>query len=248
MEAAISKPYALIVTSCGRFDLLKRTLASFFEYADQRPAEIIVIEDSGDEAVRQHVATVAPEATVIVNRPQLGQMRAIDKAYAAATTPYVFHCEDDWLFERGGFIAESFAILDAFPDVSMVGLRPREELNPLIRDMPEERLGTVAFFRLDPTRHPEYFSYSFNPGLRRMEDFRRFAPVAALGTEEDVSYAFKKAGFRIANLEAEAVRHIGDERHVDDPTTRKRPKRFLAKLARSVRKRWKRLRRALAGK
>ncbi len=247
MEAAISKPYALIVTSCGRFDLLRRTLASFFEHADQRPAEIIVIEDSGDEAVRDHVAAVTEGAEVIVNRPQLGQMRAIDKAYAAAKSDYVFHCEDDWLFDRGGFIAESFRLLDAFPDVSMVGLRPRAELNPLIREMPEEHLEGVRFFRLDPARHPEYFSYSFNPGLRRMADFRRFAPVAALGNEEDVSYAFKKAGFRIANLEVPAVVHIGDERHVDDPMTPKRARSLPERLKRSVRKRWKRLRRALGG-
>ena len=235
------------MTSCGRFDLLDRTLRSFFEFADRRPAEIVVIEDSGDESVRAVVAAVAPEAAVIVNRPQLGQMRSIDKAYAAAAAPYVFHCEDDWLFVRSGFIAESFAILDAFPDVSMVGLRPRAELNPLIRDMPAERLGDIAFFRLDPARHPEYFSYSFNPGLRRMADYRRFAPMAGIGREEDISYVFKKAGFRIANLEVPAVRHIGDERHVDDPTSPRKARSLPRKLMRSVRKRIKRLRRAFGG-
>ncbi|NEX91839.1 glycosyltransferase family A protein [Caulobacter sp. 17J65-9] len=238
-------PFTVVVTSCGRFDLLRQTLDSLLANIDVRPEKVLVIEDSGDEAVRDALKGLDANVEVIVNEQQLGQMNSIDKVYAQVTTPYAFHCEDDWQFERGGFIAESFAILNARPDVSMVGLRPRWELNPLVRNMPRETLGEVEFFTLDPRLHPEYFSYSFNPGLRRMAEVHRFAPMAARGCEADVSFAFKQAGFRIANLEHPAVTHIGWGRHVDDPSKRPKARTILAKLNRSIRKRIKRLRRAV---
>ena len=238
-------PFTVVVTSCGRFDLLRETLNSLLAHIDAPPAAIVVIEDSGDERVRDAVAGLSPPVEVVLNQPQLGQMRSIDKAYAYVKTPYAFHCEDDWLFIRGGFIAESFLILNNRPDVSTVGLRPREELNPLVRQAPKLVLGGVEYFIYDPSRHPEYFSYSFNPGLRRMSDIHALGPFAPLGHEADVSYAFKKAGFRLANVEQPAVTHMGDGRHVPDPTQPKRATSPWERFKRSVNKRLKRLRRVL---
>jgi hypothetical protein len=128
----------------------------------------------------------------------------------------------------------------------MVGLRPRAELNPLVRSSPAQRLGEIAYFEMDPRLHPEYFSYSFNPGLRRLADYRRLGPFASIGGEADISYAFKTAGFRIANLEAPAVCHIGWGRHIDDPMFR-RARTPMQKLVRSISKRAKRVGRALRG-
>jgi hypothetical protein len=238
--------FTVVVTSCGRFDLLRQTLVSLLAHLDRPAHRILVIEDSGEVAVAEAVAGLGAPVETLVNVPQLGQMKSIDKAYAAVTTPNVFHCEDDWEFFRTGFIGESFAILEARSDISMVGLRPRAELNPLVRELPGQRLGEVAYFALDPALHPEYFSYSFNPGLRRMSDARALGPFAPIGHEADVSYAFKKAGFRIANLENPAVRHIGDGRHVDDPAQPKKARTPWAKLKRSFDKRVKRLRRAFS--
>lgn len=250
-------PYSVVLTSCGRFDLLAATVASFLEHMDEAPEAFIVAEDSGDEAAAAALkpleARLGKPFTVLLNRPQLGQMGSIDKAYAAVTTPLVFHCEDDWAFMRSGFIAESRRILAARAEVSMVGLRPRQELNPRVRDSAPLALedgapgGPLAYFELDPSLHPEYFSYSFNPGLRRMSDARAIGPFAPIGREEDVSYAFKKRGFRIANLEAPAVRHIGDGRHVEDPTSRPKPRNLYERLRRSAVKRVKRLTRKLGG-
>lgn len=247
-----SSAYTVVLTSCARFDLLGPTLQSFFTHVDERPAAFVLVEDSGDAAVRETLAPFEPALgrpfTVLLNRPQLGQMGAIDRAYAEVTTPYIFHCEDDWAFFRSGFIGASRRVLEARADVSMVGLRPRAELNPLVRETPAERLDDVAYFAMDPTKHPEYFSYSFNPGLRRTADARAIGPFSPLGKEEDVSYAFKRAGFRVANLEDPAVRHIGDARHVHDPTGREKPKTLLQRLARSTRKRVKRLARAITSR
>ena len=255
--AVLDAPYSVVLTSCGRFDLLAETVASFLNHMDEAPEAFIVAEDTGDAAAAEALKPLEPALgkpfTVLLNRPQLGQMRSIDKAYGEVTTPLVFHCEDDWEFFRTGFIAESRRILAARPEISMVGLRPRLELNPRVRDSAPLTLedgrpgGAVPYFELDPSLHPEYFSYSFNPGLRRMSDARAIGPFAPIGREEDVSYAFKKQGFRIANLEAPAVRHLGDGRHVLDPTSKPKPRNFLERLQRSANKRLKRIRRKLGG-
>ena len=252
--SVLAAPYSVVLTSCGRFDLLAETVASFLNHMDERPAAFIVAEDTGDEAAAAALKPLEPVLgapfTVLLNRPQLGQMRSIDTAYAEVRTPLVFHCEDDWEFFRTGFIGESRRILAARPNVSMVGLRPRLELNPLVRDSEPLTLedgepgGAVPYFELDPALHPEYFSYSFNPGLRRMSDARAMGAFSLIGREEDVSYAFKQKGFRIANLETPAVRHIGDGRHVLDPTSRPKPRNLYERLRRSAGKRLKRIQRA----
>lgn len=246
VAAPPARRYSVVVTSCGRFDLLRDTLTSLRQHLDPAPDAWIIIEDSGDERVRAVDLELGLNAEIILNRPQIGQMKSIDKAYAQVKTPYVFHCEDDWEFFRGGFIEESFVVLEARNDVSIVTLRPRAEQNKLVRNAPSETIRGVRLFTLDPSLHPEYFSYAFNPGLRRMRDYHAIGPFAPLGHEEDVSYHFKRAGFRLANLEAPAVRHIGDERHVLDPTQPPRAKSVWARLKRSVKKRLKRLQRALA--
>lgn len=246
-EPAAERRYTVVVTSCGRFDLLQETLRSLKPCLDMAPDAWIVVEDSGDEGVRAAVAACGIEAEIILNRPQLGQMKAIDRAYERVNTPYVFHCEDDWDFYRRGFIAESFAVLEACPDVSIVLLRPREEQNKLVRNAPTETVNGVQLFFQDPALHPEYFSYAFNPGMRRISDYRLVGPFGPIGYEPDISYAFKKRGFRLANLEEGAVRHIGDGRHVEDPTLPKKARDPWAKLKRSLSKRVKRVRRALNG-
>jgi hypothetical protein len=74
---------------------------------------------------------------------------------------------------------------------------------------------------------------------------RTACSARSLGEEADVSYAFKKAGYRIAYLEVPAVTHIGDGRHIDDPNFPPRARTVIDRLAKSVRKRVKRLRRVV---
>ncbi|MFA5949866.1 MAG: glycosyltransferase [Hyphomicrobium sp.] len=242
----MSVRYSLVVTSCNRFDLLDETLASFQATADVAPAQVIVTEDSGKAEVGNVVRRYFADAEVIVNVPQLGQMRSIDLAYSKVTNDYIFHCEDDWLFFRRGFISESAALLAADQRISMVILRARSDLNPLVRKLPRKIVGGVACFLYDPSLHPEHFSYSFNPGLRRLSDARKLGPFAPIGSEDDVSFHFKKAGYYMAALDEPAVRHLGHDRHVDDPMQRKRATNLFERWSRSIYKRVKRVRRSLA--
>lgn len=237
-------PYTVVITSCGRFDLLNQTLDSLIDKLHPRPESILIVEDSADPAVHE-VASQFPGVRVLLNTRQIGQLASIDRAYKEVETEYVFHCEDDWDFFRDGFIEPSFALLEAFPDISMVGLRSRDELNPLTRNAETEyaEKDAIPFFRLKAEWHPEMFGYSFNPGLRRIVDYRRIAPLAQFADERAISYCFKRLGFTIAYLETAAVTHAGAGRHLDDPTQAVRAKRLTDKLVASSKKRLHRLRR-----
>jgi GT2 family glycosyltransferase len=241
------EPYSVVITSCGRFDLLRRTLASLLPSLDRPFEAFYIVEDSGQSAIYDSVSSFGVRFEILMNERNLGQIASIDRAYQRVTTPLIFHCEDDWEFLRSGFLTQSARLLALYPDVSMVGLRSRAELNPLMRDVPSQNAADIPFYFYEPRRHPEYFSYSFNPGLRRLDDYRQIGPFARLGHEPDISYAFKKAGFRMAALEEAAVRHIGWDRHVDDPNQPLRSRTLAQRLSKSVAKRVKRLQRRFGG-
>jgi hypothetical protein len=219
MDAA--SPVTLAVTACGRPDLLHRTLSSFFAHNTFPLAAALVVEDSGLLGVNAAVAAAFPRVTFLPQRPNAGQPAAIDYLYSHVRTPYVFHTEDDWETYRGGFIEASLRVLEAHPSVSAVMVRkvgraetydahPFAPLVLLHSDMHDRGWG----------------GYSFNPGLRRMADYRALFPrgFAAVGWNRDapsdseraVSQVFMRAG-RYLGVTPETggfVRHIGDGRHV----------------------------------
>lgn len=124
MQFSQESDITLIVTSCGRFDLLKLTLDSFDRFNTVPIREVIITEDSGDEAVYAAIPQGwAEHCTVFVSKPKLGQMASIDLAYSKVSTTYIFHCEDDWEFYRPGFVEDSITILALKPEVLQVWLR-----------------------------------------------------------------------------------------------------------------------------
>ena len=117
----------VVVTSCNRHDLLARTLQSFFDHnTDRSIARVIVVED-GDADPTDICRPYGAEA--IRSGQRIGQIRAIDLAYAHVQTPYIFHLEDDWEFYRSGFIEKSRAHLEADPFALLVWLRAWNDTN-----------------------------------------------------------------------------------------------------------------------
>ena len=116
--------YSVVITSCGRFDLLRATIASLLPHLEVRPAKIIIVEDSCDTAVADAVQGFDGEFEILVNPVKLGQIASIDRAYDLIETPYIFHCEDDWEFFRSGFITESAVLLQQINNVSMLASGP----------------------------------------------------------------------------------------------------------------------------
>jgi hypothetical protein len=215
-----------VVTSCGRHDLLVRTLDSFFEVNSCPIARMIVVEDGDREldlAARRRFS----------NRPidwintggRVGQIQAIDHAYSRVRTPYIFHIEDDYRFLKPGFIERSLSILEAEPLCLQVWIRGEPGEEDLLAE-PHASSGT-PWRRIAPHRGV-WHGFSFNPGLRRLRDYRLIGSYAAnvdaaLGrgglAEAQLSELYGSVGFFAAALwtnggEAYA-KHLGRGRHVE---------------------------------
>jgi len=209
-----------VLTSCGRFDLLAETMASFLEVNTAPIDRYVVVEDSGDASVRDVLTAFEVRIEVLVNDPPLGQMRSIDRAYAGADTPFIFHCEDDWRFFRPGFIEESLVLLEQFPDISVVLCRRpgQNRLHDMIaQSVRASRHAGVEFRRPALGAHEFWGGYSFNPGLRRLADYRRIGSFGGCRHEFDASVWFKRAGMGWACLEQPACETTGRGRHLRDP-------------------------------
>ena len=214
-----SSEITLMVTSCGRFDLLKRTLESFDRFNTAPIREVFITEDSGDEAVRDCVpAHWREHTTCIVNNPKLGQLRSIDAAYAQIKTRWVFHCEDDWDFYRPGFIEDSQALLEADPQALQVWLRSfNHDLqvhSPYVFLNERQVLQGIAFYQLG-SHKPDWQGVSFNPGLRRLADYQQHAPYAGHTGEKSLSRLYASENRYALILENDAVLHTGFGGHVE---------------------------------
>ena len=229
----------VVLTSCGRFDLLEETVASFLLHFDTD--RILIADDAGDDAAAASFGAKVPQAEVRVNAPKLGQMRSIDALYASVQTPYVVHLEDDWKFIGGVDLDKVVRFLEARPDISVVciGYRFDERFAGSAR---KTTIDGIDYWVWDLDAHPKWFSYSFNPSVGRIALWREIGPYARFATEEGLSQFVKGDGMRVAMVIPSLARHIGDERHAEDPFQPKRAKTPIARLKRSIAKRWERVR------
>jgi hypothetical protein len=98
--------------------------------------------------------------------------------------------------------------------------------------------GDIEYLVWDLDAHPKWFSYSFNPSIARLSLWREVGPFARFLTEENLSHFLKERGMRIAMVAPGVAEHIGDDRHAPDPFQPPRAKTLLARLKRSIAKRW----------
>lgn len=239
MQFSDQSDITLVVTSCGRFDLLKHTLESFDQFNTADIREVIITEDSGDDAVRLAIPEHWHDHCVFfVNRPKLGQLASIDLAYQSVKTPYIFHCEDDWAFYRPGFIEDSKTVLQQRPDILQVWLRnyvyDLQVHSPYIHLGPRELIGGVPCYPLLSDK-PEWQGFSLNPGLRRIKEYRLCAPFAGFQGEKGLSKRYAQLNLGAVTLEGDAVLHTGFGLHVSTSEERvtkaRRKRRERIKLA-----------------
>lgn len=228
-DRAAADEVSVVVTSCGRQDLLERTLDSFFHYNTYPIREVIVIED-GDGARNRPLVAKYQDRPIrwLATGTQRGQIAAIDAAYAEVDTEYIFHCEDDWQFIGSGFIEESLAILRSNDEILQVWIRALDDTNghPVldysftVGDVPYQILQPVGYY---------WHGFSFNPGLRRRSEYRLIGQYGgvdpegskrSLDVESAIGTFYRDRGFVAAILADGAgegyVRHIGEDRHVPE--------------------------------
>jgi hypothetical protein len=211
----------MVLTSCGRADLLEHTLDSFFAQNTYPIARVIVTEDSTSPACEHLLrGKYASRVETFFNRPRLGQIASIDMAYSTVETEWIFHCEDDWTFLRPGFIEDSMAVLRENPRTLQVWLRDLWDTNGHPPERALRRTAGGVQYRRVTTGYPLagrlWHGFSFNPGLRRLEDYRLLGRYGSVGHESEIGEFYFRRGFTAAILEESAVEHSGGDRHVTD--------------------------------
>ncbi|WP_163370192.1 glycosyltransferase [Endozoicomonas acroporae] len=219
----------LVVTSCGRFDLLRKTLSSFVQYNSCPVKEIIITEDSGNSDIYNYIPDEIKDQThIIINNPKLGQIKSIDLAYSKVTTDYIFHCEDDWSFYRPGFIEDSMRVMGTDKKIIQVWLRsfhhdiaihsPYHFLNE------RKQVGDVYYYPLGSEKE-DWQGFSFNPGLKRFSDYTGIKSYSSFPSEKELSRHYAQLGYYAAILENDAVLHTGFGEHVEDVREKKKKRK-----------------------
>jgi len=205
-------PISVVLTSCGRHDLLDQTIVSFNNTNTYPIDEFIIINDSGkDEDFDYLRKKYTPNFKIIHNNKQLGQLKTIDKAYDFANNFYIFHLEDDWLFEeKNYYIENSLSILDNNYDIHQVWLR-HEYDNPHKCKTEEIDLDGVKAFEVERNYQDVWNGFSFNPGLRRKTDYNTMFPngYSEFADEKECAIQSAKFDYKVIRLKNTTCRHLG---------------------------------------
>ncbi len=212
----------LVITSCKRFELLERTIASMRPWISKFPASYIVEDSQEFPAILRHLEEV-DGFTVLRNMTTLGQHRSIDRAYANITTKYIFHCEDDWLFHREPNFDSAMYLLDngieehkkislvCFRDFTTNTKHKQNSYNEFDLSSDEEHEGRYKF-SFDPGSR--YNSFTFNPSILRRDLLQITGPYGDFLTEGSIARYLRKRGYIILTEIPGIAEHIGDELHI----------------------------------
>ncbi len=177
------------VTSCGRYDLLTKTLESF---GKNMPHKIFtIIHEDGLSKKGQHQSI-------------------IDFLEHSPDVKYYVHLEEDWQFENTyDWISESIKIMDSCEDIIKVICR-KDSPHPVDFD------GNVLFGIMQPWRDNDgrlWHGFGWNPGVTRLDYLKRFTNTLKNSKwEQDISEAIYLSGYRTALLKDGVCTHIGDGR------------------------------------
>ena len=179
LEKVSEDGVTLVITSCNRPELLKRTLESFVRMNTYPIKKTFLIDDSGKVGCNEDAIITYKELlniTSLYNDKNIGQVESIDKVYSYVRTKWIFHCEEDWVFLKPGFIEKSMKVFNDNPSekIYTVWLRPHNSTSghPIIHDNLNR-----GYYMMKPD-----FSYvsdgitytwggiTFNPGLRKTTD------------------------------------------------------------------------------
>ena len=205
-------PISVVLTSCGRHDLLDQTISSFRETNTYPIDEFIIINDSGYAQDYNFLyKKYSPNFIIIHNEVKKGQLKTIDKAYKRARNDFIFHIEDDWLFEgKNNYIERSLKILEDFSDIHQIWLR-HEFDNPHKCRSEESDYNGIKAFDVEPNYLGCWNGFSFNPGLKRKSDYNLIFPdgYSEFKDERECALHSAKYNYKVIRLKETTCKHLG---------------------------------------
>lgn len=212
----------LVVFTDGRRDCLEQTLASASEnLSGVEFSHRVMVNDSLNAEYAEWLLDTYHDFEHIRHTEKKGFCGAIQSAWRSLTpdTQYVFHLEDDFIFNRPVPLHDMIAVLDANPNLVQIALRRQawsadEVLAGGVVEMwPEEYAGTGSnfgnwlehrlFFTTNPSIYPVHITTAGWPDAPACE--QKFTDSVL----EDPDACFAYWGKR---TDDPWVRHIGNVR------------------------------------
>ena len=195
------------ITSCNRLDLLKQTIDSFSVHNTYPIDEWIMSDDSGDSIIANQLDFLYGDRfTILHNNPKIGLSKSLDNMFNRSSNEYIFHCEDDWLFEKGEFIKESLSKLQD-TSIHQVWIRHKNQT-----PHEYEQDGAVKIY------DNRWKGFTWNPGLRRKSDYVKMFPngFQEFGSEIECSIHANLFNYKAVSIVETVCTHIGTGRHTDN--------------------------------
>lgn len=205
-----------VATSCGRFNFLEQTIRTFKQYNTYPIDKYYIIDNSCQfnkvDLIKSFFSD-EDNVEIIFNENNIGQVSSIDKIYSLIDTEYIFHCEDDWDFYDSGFIEQSLEILKENKLISNINLRTRfsgdrGSMHP-IEETKHLTSNNVGYYLYVTNFLNEYHGFSWNPGLRRLSDYKIIGTYKDYINEQGANKKYYELGFRAACLEKCYCKHSG---------------------------------------
>lgn len=206
----MSNEITLCLTIGNRPEPLEKTLLSLLPKINFK--HIIAINDFRDTPTNEMFIKLCPQGTLINLPTQVGHHQAVDAMYSLVKTKYVFHCEDDWIFDGAIPVGEILQLLDSKPELSEICLRKIQDIpmsdEEKCKIKTYEELG-LQYSRLDAL-HDQWHGYTFNPHIASIDSWRVLGGFKQFKKERHVSRHIRSQGKHVAYLHPGYCSHIGD--------------------------------------
>lgn len=220
----------LCLTIGKRPNELRQTLTSLLDKVAF--THIIAINDFGDEQTNAVFCDLCPQGELICLGYNMGHHKACDYMYAKIKTPYVFHCEDDWLFDSAPNIEQIIALLDSMPHISAVTLRNIDDMGLSPEEMKLVRYVSTSFIDIAyfSDIHKQWYGYSFNPHIARLDTWQSLGSFTKFKKERHISRTLRQQNKDMVFLAHGNCRHIGWENSLSNPPKKTWLSKIKAKI------------------
>ncbi len=206
-----------LITSCGRPDLLQKTIESLL-IGQRSPLRILVHEDSPDPQIKTQYYGLNTADIMYFMTNGIGQHKSIEhflKSEHSKHLKYYLHCEDDFEFKNSyDWIDASVRIMQEDPMIIKVLARegsPHPCVHKeYIRTGPDQ---FIQYGYLEPWTGNDgikWSGFSFNPGITRADLLRQF--ISFPRWEQELAEKIHVAGFKVVEIIPPVYSHIGDGR------------------------------------
>jgi hypothetical protein len=204
----------LCITMGKRPELLQQTLRSLFERV--QVDHVLAVNDFLDDDTNDAFRDVCPWGQLVLPPHHVGHHPAVDLLYQHVKTPYVFHCEDDWLFEHSIDLAQCQQLLREEPALSMVCFRSIRDVAEAFTHEPVTQAKAMPYVRLDQ-HHAQWYGYTFNPHLASLDLWRSLGGFSQFRKERHISRHLRKQGRVVAYAANGPCAHLGADDSVSTP-------------------------------